>query len=863
MVIHKFSDTERDTAYSSILFQKDYIKLEDLNEIADEMLQPFSDIDNDDFLPREFLLHKEIISELNDRIESISKIANILYNRHLLDSEEIIIVDYGCGQGFASLAFLNFFYEKKEIFDTIKQVILVDKDKDALKRALLHYSVLFPTIDVIAYNQDILDKNFYVECNSVLTINLFSHILECDFNLLDHIKHLVLKGHNILMHNILLDRVRSYGHFKSLKSHYFNYAVNSIKDYTGCKIINKDFYHIKPQETICSESNYYEYAILSRTEIEKLSIPLIQNHFNLLCSGNPSKKFENVPIKLYFFNSPLEDDSVFCEELDDNEKILGDSIKYCAKHFEAYDILYALNNGLPVVEKILSVYEKAANNGITEAYNNLGVLFDLREDKGKDNNIKRSIEFYKLAAKGGSSSAMINLASYYMEIGNIDEAIDLYKSAAQDEHFIAYYNLAIINHFGLYGHDVDLLQAEELYRKCLKKMKPGIFQKNELKEAMGDEYDIMHNQCLLNLMLLLEEKGEHFLKIYDFYINIRKPSEEMTYCFNILQIKHALTIDRMFLNKYIRKEGYYSDRKYNIEKEPFVLYNNAIFNYYGIYLSDYDKKGSDKKKAFDIIKSLADDNKDWHEKDRYIYECLKSWTFDNNETKKVARTDSLDKDIEYLPIHKSYNFYDPQNRSELIFTILSKDNYFNIFRDSSDLCDSQSMSLMPFVSKMRENEYEYIYWAYLYGKDKNDINLKLDIYRFFKSKCNKSLDNFFYPATFCEKIMLYLAKDIANNTEDIDFICKLGDFYLNGNNSYWAVKFYNIAKNKGCESKNAIIEELNSRIEEEERKMKLNRQLFNDRLEDYYDAEDRWYAMTDGQYGDYPGGDIDYDIFGF
>ena len=34
-----------------------------------------------------------------------------------------------------------------------------------------------------------------------------------------------------------------------------------------------------------------------------------------------------------------------------------------------------------------------------------------------------------------------------------------------------------------------------------------------------------------------------------------------------------------------------------------------------------------------------------------------------------------------------------------------------------------------------------------------------------------------------------------------------------------------------------------------------------------YDDEDyaagKWDALTDGQYGDYPGGDIDYDILGF
>ena len=32
---------------------------------------------------------------------------------------------------------------------------------------------------------------------------------------------------------------------------------------------------------------------------------------------------------------------------------------------------------------------------------------------------------------------------------------------------------------------------------------------------------------------------------------------------------------------------------------------------------------------------------------------------------------------------------------------------------------------------------------------------------------------------------------------------------------------------------------------------------------DYDWREEAWDALTDGQYGDYPGGDVDYDAFGF
>ncbi len=30
-----------------------------------------------------------------------------------------------------------------------------------------------------------------------------------------------------------------------------------------------------------------------------------------------------------------------------------------------------------------------------------------------------------------------------------------------------------------------------------------------------------------------------------------------------------------------------------------------------------------------------------------------------------------------------------------------------------------------------------------------------------------------------------------------------------------------------------------------------------------YDESDIWYALTDGMYGDYPGGSVDLDMFGF
>lgn len=855
MIFHKFSDTERDTAYSSILFQKDYIKLEDLNEIADELLKPFSDIDNEDSLPRVFLLHKEIVSELNDRIKSISKIADILKNNHILDCDEITIVDYGCGQGFASLALLSWFLEKKENLNSVKQVILVDKDKDALKRALLHYSVLFPKIDVIAYKQDLFDENFYIECKSVMTINLFSHILECDFRLLENIKHLILKSHNILMHNIFLEKISSFYFRDRIKSYYFNYVLYSINNHPDTEIIKTETYHLKPITNHTDKVDLFRYGIVSRTKITELSINDIDYHYKLLCPGNAFRRLFNVPQKILYFERPLENTN-YCDNLDNKIMIWGKTIKYCAEHFEQYAICEALSDNLPESKEILNVYEKAAKDGVTEAYNNLAVLFLLLQEYNKTDYKKQIIDYLNLAIEGGSPYAMINLASFYMQ-GNIhDKAIDLYKLAAKSNHYVALFNLAVIMNFGLYNHEIDLNKAEDLYQRCIKDLKPGILQSKSLDEVRKEE-SRLRNICELNLMLLMEKKGAHYLDICDFYHSINKPTKEVDYCYNILSIKHTLRFNRHFIKKYIIQS------RNDIVEESFMTYNRAVFLYFGLELSDYDKISANKQKGLSIIKSLAEEKtKEWYEKDKYIYEFFENYLFERTDSDKINIRTRY-KDLDYDPVYPRVVINNPSEKSEFIYQLLSKDYYYERLQHSADQCHSQSLSLMPFVAKLRDNIYNYIYWAYLYCKDNNDIQMKLDLFDFFKSKCNKSLDVFFRPVTICEKIMLELAEDIASNTENIDFICKLGDFYLNGNNSYWAVKFYNIAKDKGCESKNAIIDELNSRIEEEDRQMKLNRQLFDDRLENYYDPEDRWYAMTDGQYGDYPGGDIDYDIFGF
>lgn len=51
--------------------------------------------------------------------------------------------------------------------------------------------------------------------------------------------------------------------------------------------------------------------------------------------------------------------------------------------------------------------------------------------------------------------------------------------------------------------------------------------------------------------------------------------------------------------------------------------------------------------------------------------------------------------------------------------------------------------------------------------------------------------------------------------------------------------------------------------EETERTRQRRIKAYRNQAPPEWTAEDTWDAMTDGMYGDYPGGDVDYEVLGF
>ena len=95
---------------------------------------------------------------------------------------KINIVDWGCGQAFATMVLLNFARERKITLD-ISNIYLIEPSKIALERGLLHIDILKQKEYVIrAINSDIdcIEKSDLMFDNDYKTLHLFSNILDMD-----------------------------------------------------------------------------------------------------------------------------------------------------------------------------------------------------------------------------------------------------------------------------------------------------------------------------------------------------------------------------------------------------------------------------------------------------------------------------------------------------------------------------------------------------------------------------------------------------------------------------------------------------------------------------------------------------------
>lgn len=112
-----------------------------------------------------------------------------------LQNTDIQIIDWGCGQGLATVCLFDYFKQKQVSLESVKQVVLIEPSEKALERACLHVGA-YINDDRIVPIQKYLDEVTAEEIKSKhpVTIHLFSNILDIPSIDLQQLANKIKKG---------------------------------------------------------------------------------------------------------------------------------------------------------------------------------------------------------------------------------------------------------------------------------------------------------------------------------------------------------------------------------------------------------------------------------------------------------------------------------------------------------------------------------------------------------------------------------------------------------------------------------------------------------------------------------------------
>lgn len=112
----------------------------------------------------------------------------------IIEKDEIQIIDYGCGQGLASICYHDYIAEHNPKQNIIK-IVLIEPSPLALSRAELLCSRFYPDAEIVAVNKhfDNLNVEDIIILPDTMTLHLFSNILDVDSYNLQHLIQIVSK----------------------------------------------------------------------------------------------------------------------------------------------------------------------------------------------------------------------------------------------------------------------------------------------------------------------------------------------------------------------------------------------------------------------------------------------------------------------------------------------------------------------------------------------------------------------------------------------------------------------------------------------------------------------------------------------
>ena len=355
----------------------------------------------------------------------------------VINYEEVEILDYGCGQGLASICYHDFIIEHN-CDQRVRRITLIEPSEMALSRAELLCSKFYPDAEIIAVNKqfDDLTNDDLILSSDIPTIHLLSNILDVESYDLPHLSRLVKDQSVGDNEYILVSPMQNPQRLERLRS--FASTID--------KVIYFEKYLEKRQ---LDEDKDWTCAAILCTDSLKLDCKSI---------------FEEA--KSFYDNKDSERNSEYCYEL-------FEKLKLCAKQGERkcqnlLGIWY--EKGVGTVQDFslaLEWYKKSAKQEYPSAFGNIGLLY--LYGKGVEKDPKKAVEYFVRGADLNHSGCLFKYGlCLFNGVGidkNPNEAFRYFKKAAKEKNKNSFYYLFVCYINGI-GTETDENAAIKAIKKA-------------------------------------------------------------------------------------------------------------------------------------------------------------------------------------------------------------------------------------------------------------------------------------------------------------------------------------------------------------------------------------------------------------
>ena len=436
--------------------------------------------------------------------------------KNVFKYREIEIVDYGCGQGLATICYHDFL-QGHNIEQMVKRITLIEPSTMALSRAELLCSRFYPDAEIIAINKqfDNLTNEDLSISPKIPTIHLLSNILDVDSYDLQHFSRIVKKesvGDNEyvlvspMQNTMRIKRLKDFVTIIEKNTYFEQYLdkrqLDNEKDWT-CAVL------------LCSQSNIIEYDCDKVFEDAKT---IADNKSEILNEEYCSELFHKLQVCARYGDKRCQNMlGIWYKNGIGTEKNYNLAFEWFKKSAEQclppaicnLGHCYFTGNGIEKnVTKAVELYTVAINLGYYPIYSKMARCY--MEGIGVEKNVGKAISLLQYASGKNDAKAQVNLGACYLDgLGveaNYLKAIELIQSSAEKGNTDAYWLLGKCYREGL-GVDISIPLAIRYFTKAgLLKDKRSIaslieiFEEKDYKDLFGDEqFDVFVNGVHLGL----------------------------------------------------------------------------------------------------------------------------------------------------------------------------------------------------------------------------------------------------------------------------------------------------------------------------------------------------------------------------